>query len=176
MFAEQGDRRNRIDVKRLAIYALLVSVCLIVGYLENLLTVTIAWIVPGVKLGLSNAVVLILVYRGDYKGAWATNLVRICLTALLFGSPISFLLSLAGGVTSTAVACVLSRLKSVSAVGVSVASAVTHNTFQLLAASLLIGFSVIKLLPLMIILGAVCGAFCGALASLVLKRTKFFKI
>ena len=176
MPTEQGNRRNRIDVKRLAVYALLVSICLIVGYLENLLSIGISWVVPGVKLGLSNAVVLVLVCRGDFKGAWAVNITRICLSALLFGSPISFLLSISGGVASTAIACVLSRLKSVSAIGVSIAAAVTHNVFQLLAACVVVGFGVMGISPLLIALGAVCGAFCGVLASLVLKHNKIFKL
>ncbi|MBR6502020.1 MAG: Gx transporter family protein [Clostridia bacterium] len=175
MFAKQGNRRNRIDVKRLAIYALLVSICLIVGYLENLLSIGLSWVVPGVKLGLSNAVVLILVCRGDFKGAWAVNVVRICLSALLFGSPISFLLSISGGVVSTAVACLLTRFKSVSAIGVSIAAAVTHNVFQLLAASVVVGFGVMGISPLLIALGAVCGAFCGVLALIILKQEKIFK-
>ena len=176
MPTEQGNSRNRIKVKHLAVYALLVSVCLIVGYLENLLSIGVSLIVPGVRLGLSNAVILVLVCRGDFKGAWAINITRICLSALLFGSPISFLLSLSGGVASTTIACILSRLKSVSAIGVSIASAVTHNVFQLLAACVVVGFGVMSISPLLIALGAVCGAFCGVLASLVLKYNKIFKL
>ena len=176
MFAEQGDYRNKINIKRLAVYALLVSICLIVGYLENLLSIGISWVVPGVKLGLSNAIVLVLVCKGDFKGAWAVNLARICLSSLLFGSPISFLLSLSGGVTSTALACILSRFKGVSVIGVSIAAAVTHNLFQLLAASILTGFAVMRISPILIALGAFCGAFCGVLASLVLKNRKIFKL
>lgn len=176
MPTEQGNSRNRIKVKHLAVYALLVSVCLIVGYLENLLSIGVSLIVPGVRLGLSNAVILVLVCRGDFKGAWAINITRICLSALLFGSPISFLLSLSGGVASTTIACGLSRLKSVSAIGVSIAAAVSHNVFQLLAACVVVGFGVMGILPLLIALGAVCGAFCGVLASLVLKYNKIFKL
>lgn len=174
MFAKQGDSRNKITAQKITIYALLTAACLIIGYLEGLLSITLIAIAPGVKLGFSNIVALGLVCKGDLKGAWAVNLTRIVLSALLFGSPISFLLSLSGGLASTIVTCMLSRVKSVSIIGISVASGVVHNIFQLAAAMLIIGFGVVYYLPILLAFGAICGAFCGVLARMVLeKRFKF---
>lgn len=176
MFAKQGNSGNKVNIKRLTLYALLTAVCLITGYLESLLSITLIAVAPGVKLGLSNAVVLTLICTNDTKGAYLVNVIRICLSALLFGSPISFVLSLSGGITATFIAHILSRSKSVSAIGISIASAVTHNVFQLVAAVFIVGFGVLYYLPVLILLGAVCGAFCGILAQLVLKHSKNFKV
>lgn len=175
MSAKQGNSRNKINTKKITIYALLVAVCLIIGYLESLLSITLVAIAPGVKIGLSNAVAMTLIYRGDKTGAWAVNITRICLSALLFGSPISFLLSLSGGVASTLVITILSRFKSVSAIGSSIAGGVTHNIFQLIAATVFTGVGVIYYLPILLGLGAFCGAFCGVMAQLVLNKSKSFK-
>lgn len=150
----------------------MVAVCLIVGYLESILSTTIIAVAPGVKIGLSNAVALTLICKGDIKGAWAVNITRICLSALLFGSVVSFLFSLAGGVASTAAACLLSRLKSVSPIGISIAGGVIHNVFQLLAATAFVGVGVVYYLPILITFGAVCGALCGILTNLVIKKIK----
>lgn len=150
----------------------MVAVCLIVGYLESILSTTIIAVAPGVKIGLSNAVALTLICKGDIKGAWAVNITRICLSALLFGSVVSFLFSLAGGVASTAAACLLSRLKSVSPIGISIAGGVIHNVFQLLAATAFVGVGVVYYLPILIAFGAVCGALCGILTNLVIKKIK----
>jgi len=176
MFAKQGNSGNKVNIKRLTLYALLTAVCLIIGYLESLLSISLIAVAPGVKLGLSNAVVLTLICTNDTKGAYLVNVIRICLSALLFGSPISFVLSLSGGITATFIAHILSRSKSVSAIGISIASAVTHNVFQLVAAVFIVGFGVLYYLPVLILLGAVCGAFCGVLAQLVLKHSKNFKV
>ena len=172
MSAEQGNSRNKVNIKRLTLYALLTAACLIVGYLESLLSISLTTIAPGVKLGLSNAVALTLVCGGDKKGAWAVNITRICLSALLFGSPVSFLLSLSGGAASTAISCLLSRSKNVSVIGISIAGGVLHNVFQIIAATALVGFGVVFYLPVLLVLGAVCGAFCGVLVRLVLKKVK----
>ncbi|MBQ8266905.1 MAG: Gx transporter family protein [Clostridia bacterium] len=149
-----------------------VAVCLIIGYLESLLSISLIAVAPGVKLGLSNAIALTLICRGDIKGAWAVNITRICLSALLFGSPVSFLFSLAGGAASTAVACVLSKLKSVSAIGISIAGGTVHNIFQCVAATAFVGVGVVYYLPALLIFGALCGAFCGVLVKLVLNKVK----
>ena len=176
MLAKQGNSRNKINVKKITLYALLVAVCLIVGYLESLLSIALITIAPGVKIGLSNAVALTLVFSGDIKGAWAVNLARISLAALLFGSPVSFLLSLSGGVAATFTASVFSRVKSVSIIGVSILCAVVHNAFQLVAATMLVGKGVFIYLPVLLTLGSVCGALCGIMARLVLSKNKLFKI
>lgn len=172
MPAKQSNGRNKLNLRRITFYALAVAVCLIVGYLESLLSVTLITVVPGVKIGLSNAVALSFVCSGDIKGAWAVNITRICLSALLFGSLVSFLLSLSGGIGSMALACLLSRLKSVSPIGVSIAGGAAHNIFQLLASAVLVGRGVIFYLPVLIAFGAVCGAVCGVLTNLIVKKIK----
>lgn len=172
MPAKQGNCGNKVNIKRLTLYALFVALCLIIGYLESLLSIGLTAVAPGVKLGLSNAIALTLICRGDIKGAWAVNVTRICLSALLFGSPISFLFSLAGGVASTLAACVLSKHKSVSAIGISIAGGTVHNIFQLLAATVFVGAGVIYYLPALLLGGALCGGFCGVLVTLVLKKVK----
>lgn len=176
MPSEQGHSGNKVNIKRLTLYAMLVAVCLIVGYLENILSISLIAIAPGVKIGLSNAVVLTLICTGDAKGAWAVNIARISLSALLFGSPISFVLSLSGGVASMLIACLLSKSKNISIIGISIAAAAVHNVFQLMAAMAIVGFGVIYYLPILLALGAVCGALCGVFASLVLKNNKIFKL
>ncbi len=170
MSAEQGNSRNKINIRRITLYALLVSVCLIVGYLESLLSISLMAVAPGVKIGLSNAIALTLICYGDIKGAWAINIARISLSALLFGSPISFVFSLAGGVASTLVASLLSKSKAVSPIGISVAGGTAHNIFQCLAATVFVGAGVIYYLPVLLLGGALCGAFCGFLVKLILNK------
>ena len=176
MSAEQGNSRNKVNIRRLTLYALLVSSCLIVGYLENLLSISLIAIAPGVKIGLSNAIALTLICYGDIKGAWAINITRICLAALLFGSPISFLFSLSGGTASTLTACLLSKVRDVSPIGISVAGGTVHNIFQCLAATVFVGAGVIYYLPALLLCGAFCGAFCGVLVKLVSNKANLNRI
>lgn len=161
---------NRINAKALAFYALLVALCLIIGFIENL--VNLSFIAPGVKLGLSNCVALLLVCRGDIKGAFAVNIARILLSALLFGSPVSLLFALCGGMFSLTASSLLIRLKSVSEIGVSITGGAVHNIFQCLAAVAFVGIGVLYYLPVLLLMGAACGAVCGILVKIILKKVK----
>jgi len=177
MSTEQGCSRNKVNIKKITLYALLVSLCLIVGYLENLLSIVLTSLAPGIKIGLSNAVALLLICTGDKRGAWAVNITRVCLSALLFGSPISFLFSMSGAVVSTLLSCLLCQAKSVSAVGVSIAAGTVHNIAQCVAAAFFVGFGVVYYMPALILFGALAGGFCGTLVMLLQKHTqKIFNI
>ena len=79
--------------KHLALYGMLTALALVLGYVEAMIPALFA--VPGMKLGLTNLVVLVALYRMDTKSAVCINGIRIVLTSILFGTAVSFLYSLA---------------------------------------------------------------------------------
>lgn len=170
MSAKQGGSINKIDTKRLCVYALLTAVCLVFGYIESLFP--LVFIAPGVKVGLSNTVALLLAVRKDYKGAFLVNLSRILLSALLFGSAMSLLFALSAGIVSLLAVCLFSRFKGISAVGLSIMGAVVHNIVQCFIAVFFTGSAVLYYLPVLIGAGALCGAVTGIISLLILKKIK----
>lgn len=166
MPAKQGNTRNKVNW--LCIYAMLTAVCLIIGYVESL--VNLGLIAPGIKIGLSNSVACVLVFRGDIKGAFAVNITRILLSALLFGSPVSLAFALAGGIISLIVMALLGKCRKFSVIGVSALGGVVHNIAQCTVGACVIGIGIFYYLPVLIISGAVCGVFVGVLSKLILKR------
>lgn len=156
--------------KKVSLYGLLACLCLIFGYLESL--VSLSFIAPGVKLGLSNGIALLLFARRDYKGAFAVNTVRILLSTLLFGTPMQLLFSLAGGLGSLLVMALICRVKRLGLVGLSITGGVCHNLLQLAVALPLLGVGVLYYLPLLLLGGAVSGTLIGILATIILKKVK----
>ena len=91
---------NRLSAaRRVALSAVLCAVSLLFSYLETFIPMPI----PGMKIGLANLIPLILLPSLGIPTAACVSLLRIALSALLFGSPVSFLYSLAGGIVSFAV-------------------------------------------------------------------------
>ncbi len=91
--------------------------------------------VPGIKPGLANIVTLIVLYRyGWSAAAWVTAL-RIVASALLLGTFLTptFVMSLAGGISSLLVLAALVRLSPawLGPVGLSVLAAMAHMAAQL---------------------------------------------
>ncbi len=161
--------------KRICTWGLLCALCMVLSYLENL--VSLSFIAPGVRLGLANTAALLLLQSDDVKGAFAVNITRILLSALLFGNLMSLSFSLAGGICSLIGMTFLRKTGGISPIGFSVAGGTIHNLFQLWVAVLWIGKGVLFYLPILLLCGAVSGALIGFCAALLSRRLdpKIFK-
>ncbi len=157
--------------KKISLYGILSALCLALGFLEHL--IPFDFIAPGIKLGLANSVALLLVAKGDIKGGFLVNTVRILLSALLFSAPSTLIFSLSGGILSLASMVLFKRMQYISLVGLSVISAAVHNLTQLFVAVFLIGEGVLYYLPVLLISACATGALTGFIAGLIFKRYKF---
>lgn len=155
--------------KKVSFYGILAALCLVLGFIEHLLPLD--FIAPGIKLGLANAAVLLLVLKGDIKGAFLVNIVRILLSALLFSSPATLIYSLTAGVISLTVMALLSKLGQIGVIGFSVAGAVVHNLTQLSVAFFMIGAGVLYYLPFLLISAVICGVITAIIANIIFKKT-----
>jgi heptaprenyl diphosphate synthase len=122
--------------KQIAQYGLLIAVALILSYVEAQIPAFFA--VPGMKLGLTNVVVLFALYRMGEKSGMVINLVRIFLVSMLFGNGMSLAYSVAGGLLSGLVMILLKKTGKFRIITVSVAGGVAHNIGQILVAMVLL--------------------------------------
>ncbi len=158
------------SVRTLAYLSLLLSLSMVLSYLESLIPVFIA--VPGVKLGLANAVSLFALYKLGARYAIPISLLRVLLSSLLFGSVMSLAFSLAGAALSLLSMIILQKVNPLSEVGVSIVGAVCHNLGQIVVAAALLSTSLIYYLGVLIISGVVSGILIGLLTSYLVKRIK----
>ena len=172
-------KRNRgpRGAEKIALSGLLLAIMLILGFIESRLPPILP--VPGVKLGLSNSVLLFSLYLLDIPVTLVLMLLKVGLSALLFGSVSSMLFALFGGVLSLLVMIPLSRMKDVSVIVASMAGAVFHNIGQVLAAMLFMpevaAGTLLGYLAALMAIGLATGALTGVLAREVLKRMKRFR-
>lgn len=167
---------NRKRIKRITLLALFTSVALLLSYVEMLIGPLFTG-VPGIKMGLPNIAIMLVLYRIGTKEAIAVSFIRIVISSILFGNITMFWYSVAGAALSLAVMILLKRIDSFSSLGVSVAGALAHNIGQILVAMLLmqttqIGYYMIVLS----ITGTVSGIFVGLLGGFVIKRISKFEI
>ena len=129
--------------------------------------------IPGIKMGLANIAVMFTMYKLGAKEAAIVSAVRVILIALLFGSLVSFLYSLAGAVLSFSVMILLRKIKLFSVLGVSVAGGVCHNIGQITMACILLETNVIVYyLPFLLLSGTLTGVLIGAASALLINRIK----
>ena len=156
--------------KRLCIISMLLAMAIVLNILESF----IPFGIPGVKLGLANIIILIMLYEFKPYEALAVNVLRILLVGLLRGNFLSptFIMSLSGGMLSFLIMYLFSRIKVFSPIGVSVLGAVSHATGQVIAAIILLGTqAVLYYLPLIGLLSIGTGIISGIITRLYLKKS-----
>lgn len=154
--------------RRAALYGVLTAAALACGYLELLIPLPVT--VPGVKLGLGNAVVLLaLEWLGPKPGLYLM-FAKVLASSLLFANLQMLAFSLAGGILSWAIMALAVRSRAFSAVGVSVLGGVAHNAGQLIAVAVLLSTRVALVnAPALAVAGVLCGLVVGIVAQLVLR-------
>ena len=154
-----------------AYFGVFTALALIFSYVETLIPIQFG--VPGIKLGLANLIIVIVLYKTDWREALLLSVVRIILAGFIFGSLFSIIYSLAGGILSLAVMALLKRTDRFSVAGISIAGGVCHNIGQLVVAMVVVEtYQVGYYLPVLLIAGLITGAVIGAIAGEVLKRIR----
>ena len=154
--------------KKITRTAVFITVSVLLGYIESLFPPIVP--VPGIKIGLANAVVLLLIYTDSPKTALSVSVLKVILCSLLFGSMMSFVYSISGAIMSFLLMVAAKKVKIFSIIGVSSIGGIIHNMAQLICAYLFLGKGVLFYIPPLCLSGAVCGVFTGIAAQIILKR------
>ena len=163
--------RKTPDTKRLVTISSLVAVAMILSYIENLIPAFVA--IPGVKIGLSNIATVFALYSLGWPYAIGVSLVRVLLSALLFGNFVSLIYSLSGAALALLVMILLKKTNLFSTVGISVAGGVCHNIGQVVAACIVMKTITLAtyVIPLLIS-GTIAGVVIGIIAGNLVERVK----
>lgn len=152
-------------------YALLTALAMVLSWLESLLV--FPGLLPGMKVGLTNIVVLFALYRMGLRDAVWISLARVLLASMTFGNAYSFAYSLAGASLSLAVMAGLKKWDKFSLLGVSAAGGVCHNLGQLaVAAAVLETARLGWYLPALLASGTAAGVVIGIAGGLAVERVR----
>ena len=154
-------------VKRLTLSALLVTVMLMLGYVESLIPTG----VPGIKLGLSNSVLILAICWLGVPNAFLLMLVKVFLSGFLFSGVSAILYALAGGVLSMLTMILLLRVGRFHPVATAMGGAVMHNVGQVLMAMWILRTKqLLYYMAVLMLVGLATGFVTGMIASVLLRR------
>ena len=159
------NRRSYEKTRRIALSGLLFALAMALSFIEG--TLTIPGLLPGMKLGLANIVVMYALFFMGPRQALVLDVLKALFVFLVSGFTAGFL-SLCGGLLSLLVMAVLYYVVPVRPTWfiLSVCGALAHNVGQLLGAGVIISSSLsLYYAPVMLVLGLVM----GALTSITLK-------
>lgn len=154
--------------RKIALYGLFIALAFIFSYIESLFPIPFP--VPGIKLGLANLVVIIVIYGIGVKEAFVLSMIRILLVGFTFRDPSTLIFSFAGGFLSWLMMTVFLKLKLFSMVGVSIIGGIAHNIGQIIVAIIYVNnMGMLYYLPVLMVSGVISGTLIGILAAVILK-------
>ncbi len=155
--------------KNVAQMGLYLALALILSYVESLIPFYFG--IPGVKLGLTNLIVVMMLYQIGGKEAFSVSLLRIVLAGFLFGNMFSILYSLAGGILSFLLMYLAKKTKLFHLVTVSIVGGISHNIGQILVAYFIVNNGTIFYwIPVLLVAGIMTGGVIGVLSSEMIRR------
>ena len=161
-----------MNVRKLCTLALLTAAALVIFVAEAQIPPIIA--VPGVKLGLSNIIVLLTMHiYGRREGAVVLGL-KIVLGSIFSGQLMSFFYSAAGGILCLGVMSLLKGMLTEKQIwATSAFGAAAHNIGQLIVAIAILGTDkLVWYLPVLLASGIITGVFTGLGAQVTLPRLR----
>lgn len=160
--------------KKAAFLGIFLALALIFSYVESMIPFFFG--VPGMKLGLANIVIVILLYCIGPKEAYGVSVARVLLAGFLFGNLYSIIYSLAGALLSLTVMFLMKKTDKFKIISVSAVGGICHNIGQLIVAMIAVeNYRISYYLPVLLIAGLVTGILIGIVAQeIVLRINRYF--
>ena len=160
-----------MKTKTITMVGILAAISVVISIIESYFPF-IGSVIPGLKLGLANIVVVFVLYKYNFKTAICVSLVRVLIVALIRTGFVPFLFSLTGAIFSIVIMAILKKTK-LSVIGVSVIGSVFHSIGQVLVGMVSLGnYNVIYYLPYLLLFSVPTGILIGIIAKRLLKYTE----
>lgn len=160
-------------VTRLAIYT---ALAIVLSIFESIVPF-FNGIIPGLKIGLANIIIVAVLYRYSIKDTFLVSFLRIFVVGMLRVGlfSVTTMFSLAGAFLSLILMTLAKKLTKLSIIGVSIVGSVGHTLGQLIFASIFMkNVKVLYYMPWVLIFSLFSGYFVGILSKKILDRIKTF--
>lgn len=161
-----------MKTKDITIISVLTAISVVIAIIESYFTF-IGDVIPGLKLGLANIVIIFALYRYNFKTALTISLIRVFIVSLVrTGFGFNFFFSLSGAIFSIIAMAIIKKTK-LSIIGVSIIGSISHSIGQVLIGMILLeNYNVIYYLPYLLLFSIPTGIIIGLISKKLLSSTK----
>ena len=145
---------------------MLLSFSIVLNIIESFIPLFNGYI-PGLKLGLANIIIIIVLYKYEFKDVLFVSIMRVVVVGILRTGlfSINFFFSLFGSLFSV-VSMFLIKKTKLSMIGVSIVGSIFHSVGQIIIAILLLkNNNMIYYLPWLILFSIPTGLFVGYISK-----------
>lgn len=160
-----------MEIKKITRLSMLLALSVILNIIESFIPL-FNGAIPGLKLGLANIIVLVVLYLFSFKEAIYISLLRVLLVGILRTGLFSmtFFFSLGGAVLSIIVMGLVKKTK-LSIIGVSILGSLAHSVGQILIAIVLLkNIYIIYYIPWLLLLAVPTGIITGLISKALVNN------
>lgn len=161
-----------MKTKKITLLAMLTAISVVIAIIESYIPF-IGNLIPGLKLGLANIIIIYALYKYGFREAIAISLIRVFVVALLrTGFGINFLFSIGGAIFSIIAMTIIKKTK-LSIIGVSIIGSIFHSLGQVIMGILVIkNYNIIYYLPYLLLFSIPTGFIIGKIAQKIYNYAK----
>lgn len=163
-----------MDTKKITRLSMLLAISVVLSLIESLIPL-LNGIIPGIKLGFANIVILFTLYTFSLKDAFIISILRVFLVGILRTGvfSITFFFSLFGALLSLLFMYLFKRFTKLSIVGVSIIGSVMHTIGQIIIAVIFLSnVNILYYLPILLITSIVTGIIVGYISNALIAKIK----
>lgn len=163
-----------MELKQFTRLSMLLALSIVLSIIESMIPLLNGIMIPGLKLGLANIIIVFILYTYGVKEALYVSLLRVLLVGLLRTGlfNITFFFSLSGAIISLLFMFGLKKFPF-SILGVSVVGSLGHSLGQVITAIIFLNnINLLYYLPWLLLFSIPTGICVGLLAS---KLIDFYK-
>lgn len=159
-----------MEIKKISRLSMLLALSVALNIIETFVPL-FNGIIPGLKLGLANIVILISFYIYGFKDTLLLSILRVFIVGILRTGlfSMSFFFSLSGAILSICMMFVAKKFSKLSIIGISIVGSLSHTIGQILIAVIFYNINMIYYMALSLILSIPTGIIIGFLANEVKK-------
>ena len=159
-----------MEIKKISRLSMLLALSVALNIIETFVPL-FNGIIPGLKLGLANIVILISLYIYGFNDTLLLSILRVFIVGILRTGlfSMSFFFSLSGAILGICMMFVAKKISKLSIIGISIVGSLSHTIGQILIAVIFYNINMIYYMALSLILSIPTGIIIGFLAKEVKK-------
>lgn len=163
-----------MELKKFMRITMLVALSIVLSIIESVIPI-FNGMIPGLKLGLANIVILVILYLYSFKDALYATILRVIIVGIIRTGlfSINFLFSITGALLSILSMNLFKKCTQLSMIGISIIGSIFHSIGQIIIAIIILKTSnIIYYLPLLLIFSIPTGIIVGIVSKYLMDNFK----
>ncbi len=163
-----------METKKFTRLSLLLALSVVLNLIESVIPI-FNGVIPGLKLGLANIIILFVLYNYSLKDALYLSILRVFLVGILRTGlfSVSFFFSLGGAFLSIIMMYIAKKFTKLSIIGISIIGSFFHSLGQIIVACFMVEMtSMLYYLPLLLLFSIPTGIITGIITKELIGNFK----